>query len=406
MITIRKTPCPDVDLEINGVNEGSFAAGSTIELNLTDGVNPVTPDSVTVVGNVVTAQVPAASTGWVRNPDWLPLPEITAADNRFVGLFLVFENEYNQLTYIATGSPTIDFGDGTSDTVINSIKTKVYDYATITTPVYQYYDGRNYKQVIVDVSGTIGNSLYLDQNNGINNNGTTNFVDVSWSLQNVIGTQFRFAEQRKCRYLEQIKAVYQNPASVFPRLEQARMLESVIVSQQVQDNVFISTNAFIFSGLLNVGVIKTVAQSCNSLFSESLITEIHVIAEEATANAQSIFNNCRGLRKARVDFRDATNISNLFTGCLSLDDCEVNGLSNVTTAASIFNSFNLSRLILNGFRLGFTVANNRLTAQALNDLFTSLGTASGSQTIIVTGNPGAATCDTTIATAKGFTVTT
>jgi hypothetical protein len=57
-ITIRKTPCPDVDLEINGVNEGSFAAGSTIELNLTDGVNPVTPDSVTVVGNVVTAQVP------------------------------------------------------------------------------------------------------------------------------------------------------------------------------------------------------------------------------------------------------------------------------------------------------------------------------------------------------------
>jgi hypothetical protein len=60
MITIRKTPCPDVDLEINGVNEGSFAAGSTIELNLTDGVNPVTPDSVTVVGNVVTAQVPAA----------------------------------------------------------------------------------------------------------------------------------------------------------------------------------------------------------------------------------------------------------------------------------------------------------------------------------------------------------
>jgi len=35
-----------------------------------------------------------------------------------------------------------------------------------------------------------------------------------------------------------------------------------------------------------------------------------------------------------------------------------------------------------------------------------LGTASGSQTITVTGNPGAGTCNTSIATAKGFTVVT
>jgi ribosomal protein S4E len=48
----------DVTLEINGVSEGTFAAGSTIELNLTDGTNPVTPDDVTVVGNVVTVDLP------------------------------------------------------------------------------------------------------------------------------------------------------------------------------------------------------------------------------------------------------------------------------------------------------------------------------------------------------------
>ena len=58
-ITIRKTPCPDVDLEINDVPQGTFSAGSTIDVNLTDGTNPVTPDSVTVVGDVVTVQVPA-----------------------------------------------------------------------------------------------------------------------------------------------------------------------------------------------------------------------------------------------------------------------------------------------------------------------------------------------------------
>jgi hypothetical protein len=58
-VIIRQTIPTGVDLEVNDVPQGTFAAGSTIDVNLTDGVNPVTPDSVTVVGNVVTAQVPA-----------------------------------------------------------------------------------------------------------------------------------------------------------------------------------------------------------------------------------------------------------------------------------------------------------------------------------------------------------
>jgi hypothetical protein len=53
--------CPSVDLEINSVNEGSFAAGSTINLTLTDGTNPVTPESVTVAGNDVEVEVSAGA---------------------------------------------------------------------------------------------------------------------------------------------------------------------------------------------------------------------------------------------------------------------------------------------------------------------------------------------------------
>jgi hypothetical protein len=53
--------CPSVNLEINSVNEGSFAAGSTINLTLTDGTNPVTPESVTVVGNDVEVEVSAGA---------------------------------------------------------------------------------------------------------------------------------------------------------------------------------------------------------------------------------------------------------------------------------------------------------------------------------------------------------
>jgi hypothetical protein len=53
---------PDTDLEINGTPEGSFTAGSTIDLQLTDGVNPVTPVSVGRVGDTVTVEVAAGGT--------------------------------------------------------------------------------------------------------------------------------------------------------------------------------------------------------------------------------------------------------------------------------------------------------------------------------------------------------
>ena len=46
-----------------------------------------------------------------------------------------------------------------------------------------------------------------------------------------------------------------------------------------------------------------------------------------------------------------------------------------------------------------------MDATALNQLFTDLPTVTA-KTIVVTGNPGAATCTTSIATAKGWTVTT
>jgi hypothetical protein len=63
-ITITKRPCPDVDIEINGVNEGSVVSGGTAAINLVDGGgDPVTPESVTVVGDTFTVEVPSGGGG-------------------------------------------------------------------------------------------------------------------------------------------------------------------------------------------------------------------------------------------------------------------------------------------------------------------------------------------------------
>ena len=64
----------------------------------------------------------------------------------------------------------------------------------------------------------------------------------------------------------------------------------------------------------------------------------------------------------------------------------------------------LKRLYLKDLTVGIDLSNQSLTATALNNFFDGLGTANGAQTITITGCLGAATCDTTIATNKGYTV--
>lgn len=74
-------------------------------------------------------------------------------------------------------------------------------------------------------------------------------------------------------------------------------------------------------------------------------------------------------------------------------------------ATEIKNANLLTNLRNEGTAIAVSINNNSLSATALNNFFTALPVASGTCTIVVTGNPGAATCNPAIATAKGYTVT-
>jgi hypothetical protein len=55
---IAKRP-QDNTIQVNGVTQGTTAYGLATNIVLTDGVNPITPDDVSVVGNTVTIDVPS-----------------------------------------------------------------------------------------------------------------------------------------------------------------------------------------------------------------------------------------------------------------------------------------------------------------------------------------------------------
>jgi hypothetical protein len=51
---------PDSQINVNGVDEGDVVSVQTIDVNITDGTNPVTPDAVSLSGNTLTIEVPAS----------------------------------------------------------------------------------------------------------------------------------------------------------------------------------------------------------------------------------------------------------------------------------------------------------------------------------------------------------
>jgi len=104
----------------------------------------------------------------------------------------------------------------------------------------------------------------------------------------------------------------------------------------------------------------------------------------------------------------ATNVTSMFATCPCLTKIPALNLGNITTAGNLGNlflsCFNLANVAATGMKISFSVTGCKLSAAALNTIYTNLATVVG-QTITVTNNYGTATDNPAIATAKGWTVT-
>ena len=154
------------------------------------------------------------------------------------------------------------------------------------------------------------------------------------------------------------------------------------------------------------------------------------------SSASYLFYACRNMVKAPVLnlFATSCNSSNMFQECNKMVDASQVSITFAITASSMYAncsamtkpatvnsyvyantapSFAIGCRSLQKFPPGvlgisraFSVANSGLTTEGLNAMFTSLSTAYnfGSENITVTGCPGASTCNTSIASAKGWNV--
>ena len=117
-----------------------------------------------------------------------------------------------------------------------------------------------------------------------------------------------------------------------------------------------------------------------------------------------MFYNCPSLSSVELDTSSGTNLAYMFRYCSSLSSVELDTSLGTDFTYMFQNCSSLSSVILTGCKYTVSVASGVLSGTALDALYTSLGTAAGSQTITVSGNHGTSTDTPSIATAKGWTV--
>lgn len=417
---------------------------------------------------ITTAYIKAGSgavTEWQRPNDWIAIPSIAPGEQVFYGLVAVYNViGGNRVAFTFAGNYTVDWGDGSAlENVLSGVKAEhSYTYASVSNPTSE-----GWRQALIKVIPTGAaniTTVNLQQTpTGIATGKTSQFMDIVMSVPNVtgastnlvIGTGTAVVHRVVERiWIKEIGAI-NNMTTMFgscsslqsvPLFNTASVtnmdrmfsgcssLQSVPLFNTTNVNNAIGmqgmfTNCFSLQSVplfdtSNVVGMALMFSGCSSLQSVPLFNTANVIGMQAMfsgcSSLQSVplynmasvtsvtqmFFNCSSLQSVAV-FNPLvlTASTTMFQGCLSLYELEMNMASFTNTANMMLSTGSLQRFIATGLTRGITISNNLLSATEINNFFTSLGTASGAQTIVVTGNPGAATCNVLIATIKGFTVT-
>ncbi len=362
------------------------------------------------------------STGiWERPDDWIAIPNLTAADERFYGVVAVFENSYNQLAVAITSTAAnINWGDGTSVVSNGSVQTKVYDYSTLSGAVNVWPDGRNYKQVLVDITrvGPAITSMEWTSAATVSPRGNNNFIDVIFSLPSAVTLRLSLnalsgkrgmplLERLRIRETGTLTAIEMTglfglqvlelptlkgnmPNDLFPDIQVIQLADLTING----NNAF---RMFSPSRIRKVGNIVgnnlTGAVASRNIFADCpVLEEVGTLTINAATSLQSIFGSTNGSPRLRkVGLITAPNVTNLdtaFINCYSLSEVTFSDCALVTSVGSTFgNCVSLTNCVMPNLTRGVVFSTTNMGNTGMSNFANSIGIASGVQNITVTGTP-------------------
>ena len=402
--------CSPVTFQINAVNKESLSSGTTFNLitKLDGSVNSGTYDA-----GSDTLEFTSAG-GWVRPSFWPTLPTITAASQEGYILNPVYENRLNRFTCQIYNNAAIDWGDGTTSAPTTALRTKVYTYSTLAGTVYvDAQTGENYKFVIISITASGGNIAYVDFTASAATsplNAPSYAVDYNLSFPNA--TTFTMGQlfTREPRMVQILRIwalgtistirignavnlrILQLPATMSGSL--GAFAPRIGACQIGNVNFGTATGlGSAFTGAMVLSYGNLIANSTTSLgytYSDNLALEYF---GTVTANACTTITFCWSGNFAMKSIGLLTlplcsDYSYAFNTCYALNAIRVANAANCTsTTGMIQNCFSLQVLDMPNLTRGVNFSNTAIGNYGMNIFATSLGTASGAQTITITGTP-------------------
>ena len=333
------------------------------------------------------------SSQWQRPSDWLTLPTLTSADNKFVGLHAVYEDA-NFVALTAAGNYTVDWGDGVIENYTANVVAKhEYDYSTYDTAGATLCS-RGYKQAIITVTPQSGQQFTLININKLHSTLTNIFVSSGFLEVSIAGSD--------------VTGVCIGNSSVgdFGSNIVHALLESAsVICPSLAKCTCIFQNCYSLRHIpqLDTSAVTDMSYMFYSCYSLQTIPQLDT---SAVTDMSYMFYSCCSLQTIpQLDTSAVTTMSYMFYSCCSLQTIPQLDTSAVTDMSSMFGGCDaLSSMKATGIAQNISVANCKLSATKLNEIYSNLETVTG-KTIMVTGNYGTASDDPSIAIAKGWTVT-
>lgn len=387
---------------------------------------------------------------WEPDPNWPTPPAITAANERFWGIYAVFENANNIVTVTATNlAANIDWGDGTSVVSNGAAQTHTYDYATIAATAYTFQDGRNVKYVTVDITRVGGAILALSFRDLSTSNsfGGSFFLDVLASLPNttssfvmsqgpVSGTKAMSLVQRvrlkaiglNCFLVGSLQGMPSLRVLEWPYSTTADHRALIATSGNVDDvgNVDWGSNTLIGGAIQNSRIKKhgnlianSATTSLDSYATDCLLlSQFGDITATACTTLARFFGNSTGspmlTRVGTINAPLCQSIQNMFFRCFSLAEAIFVDCAAITTTSGCFTlCVSMYNCVMPNLTRGVSFVGTAMGNYGIGNFAASLGTASGAQNVTVTGTPFGALLTAADATAvahaatitgKGFTI--
>jgi hypothetical protein len=283
--------------------------------------------------NVKSAGVTPSDPVWVRNPDWLPLDDVQVGDNKFSGLWAVYEDvpSTHWFNYSIGGAQpsVVNYGDGNTQTASNLTAYQYqYNYSTLPGPILNDPKLGNYKMVVVNIQMSNVTTGLLISNNGTNGYATktTGWLDIIFDCNSLTTLTLN---TRSSDLLQRLRILNNNITNL-------NAVFSGLLSLQVFDWDYSDNNVSTFQSMFTTSI-NDLRDGNNQPIS---------LINNTTSNFTTTFNINVALTKiGDIQSTSANNVGSTFIGCYSLEEINSFIVPNATTVTSTFdNCINLKEI--------------------------------------------------------------